>query len=342
MGKADVEAAQAMLGIVHTPPGSAVGDGVVLVCIDCEAYELAQHKITEIGISVLDTRAVRDLSPTDSADKWFSKIASHHFRINEFADLVNKKYVKGNPEAFAFGTSTFIDKEDAKSVLRRVFEDPVTANSDDAVSRRNVVVVGHSLKNDVKYMHHLGFSLNDIPNIVRRLDTQSLVGSKKTDLSLSRLLRVLEIEVDPEHLHNAGNDAAFTLQAFVLTALKEHAAPGSVSSTIQRLRAEAAATRTARKDGTRASSAFTESATTDQDRHADAVRSTGDGLFAPGTHPTDQAHKPIHRQVRSMEDYETSINKMSRRQRKLMRRAERRAAKLADDQKTLGANTPQV
>ena len=59
MGKAEVEAAQAMLGIIHTEAGSAVGDGVVLVCVDCEAYEMAQHKITEVGISVLDTRTLR-------------------------------------------------------------------------------------------------------------------------------------------------------------------------------------------------------------------------------------------------------------------------------------------
>lgn len=61
MGRAEIEAAQAMLGITPTQPGSAVGDGVVLVCVDCEAYEMAQHKITEIGISVLDTRTIRDV-----------------------------------------------------------------------------------------------------------------------------------------------------------------------------------------------------------------------------------------------------------------------------------------
>lgn len=61
MGKAEVEAAQAMLGIIPPASGSAVGDGVVLVCVDCEAYEMAQHKITEVGVSVLDTRTVRDV-----------------------------------------------------------------------------------------------------------------------------------------------------------------------------------------------------------------------------------------------------------------------------------------
>ena len=43
------------------------------------------------------------LSPTDSPDLWFSKIASRHFRINEYADLVNKKYIKAQLEGFLAG-----------------------------------------------------------------------------------------------------------------------------------------------------------------------------------------------------------------------------------------------
>lgn len=328
MGKAEIEAAQAILGITPTQPGSAIGGGVVIICVDCEAYEFAQHKITEIGISVLDTRTLRDLSPTDSADQWFSKIASRHFRINEYAHLVNKKYIKGKPETFAFGTSTFIDKKDAVPVLNRIFEGPAVTDTNGVATK--VVVIGHGLKNDTKFLFSLGFKWTAIPNIVRRLDTQSLVGSKKDNVGLSRLLRVLGIEVKEEHLHNAGNDAAYTLQAFVLTALREHAAPGSISGAIHQQRVDAAAARAVKQATLEAKNAITEAGVTDQDSTAPMLPPTVVDGSETSMQPSAPVTKSSHTQVRSMDDYGPTVK--SRRQEKLMRRAERLAAKAEETQ----------
>lgn len=99
----------------------------------------------------------------------------------------------------------------------------------------NVVLVGHALKNDIAYLSLLGIDPLDMPNVVMRIDTQSIAAtSKKQRPSLRNLLSALELPA--EHFHNAGNDAYYTLRALLSIAVKECALPGSVSSSL--LRAE--------------------------------------------------------------------------------------------------------
>lgn len=97
---------------------------------------------------------------------------------------------------------------------------------EDAEGTREVVLVGHALKNDLAYLRRLGIDALAIPNVVLQLDTQRIATPKKLAPSLGKLLTALGIPAD--NLHNAGNDAHFTLRAVLEIARKEFNNPGSV------------------------------------------------------------------------------------------------------------------
>lgn len=78
---------------------------------------------------------------------------------------------------------------------------------------RKIVLVGHGLKNEVAFLKNLTFDLYSAPNLVAIVDTQS-IGFSKNQLGLKKLCQAVGIE--PQSLHNAGNDAAYTLRAMIL------------------------------------------------------------------------------------------------------------------------------
>jgi len=51
---------------------------IVFVCLDCETFEHAQHKVTEIGIAILDRWDVRGFSATGGDDAITDHIRSAH------------------------------------------------------------------------------------------------------------------------------------------------------------------------------------------------------------------------------------------------------------------------
>jgi hypothetical protein len=209
---------------------------VVFICIDCEAYEHDQAKVTEIGVAVLDMRDLWNIEPSRLSEEGPGFIKSAHYRPVEFSRLVNKRFVHGCPKAFGFGTSTWVRTTDVAPILQRIFEDPsrmsIAAHSNDITSEplRDVIVVGHGLGNDDKYLRTLGFSFRSTPNVIGETDTQRLA-STRTQLSLNKLLATLQIEA--VNLHNAGNDAVYTMQALVKMAALESSEPGRLAELLR-------------------------------------------------------------------------------------------------------------
>ncbi|KAJ8610792.1 hypothetical protein MRB53_038343 [Persea americana] len=103
---------------------SSESSDIVFVCVDCEAFEFDQSKVTEVGVAVLDTRDLHGVEAPFDRSIVFAKVLSAHYRILEYANLVNKKYVRGCPGSFGFGVSTWIRKSDAQQILNRIFQDP--------------------------------------------------------------------------------------------------------------------------------------------------------------------------------------------------------------------------
>ncbi|KAF7184976.1 hypothetical protein HII31_13599 [Pseudocercospora fuligena] len=220
----DLSALQQMLGLRPADLMPASLQDAIIICVDCEAFEFDQHKVTEVGVSMFDTRDVPQTIAEISREALFSNIVSSHYRISEYGHLRNKRYSKGNPDAFAFGKSTWIGLADIKQTLQDVFENaaklppPITG-------LRKIVLAGHAIKNDLEYLRKLDFDVNDIPSVVMKLDTQTIAVSKKRQMGLANQLGALRIV--PEHLHNAGNDAAYTLRALLAIAIGEHSDPGN-------------------------------------------------------------------------------------------------------------------
>ncbi|KAK3708424.1 hypothetical protein LTR37_011520 [Vermiconidia calcicola] len=205
----------------------------VFVCIDCEAFEHDHSKITEIGVAILDTRDIKGIALADGATTWIEKMKYAHYRPIEYAQCLNRRFVKGCEDRFNFGTTSWIKLLDAGRVLHRIFLDPTNIHRaadfemEALDQERNIIFAAHGLRNDRAFLNELGFSHLENSNVVRTMDTQILAGgTKKSPVGLQRLL--LRLGLDPVNLHNAGNDAAYTLQALVIMALKDYERPGSI------------------------------------------------------------------------------------------------------------------
>ncbi|KAI7618705.1 hypothetical protein KC346_g4881 [Hortaea werneckii] len=254
----DLEAVQSMLGLQPNPTSSQgsptpVKDPI-FVCIDCEAFEHNHSKITEIGVAVLDTRETAHLHPTsDPLQAWFQKIQYAHYRPVEYARLQNKTFIQGCPEQFNFGPTTWVHLADMRRILQNIFADPTQLDraadftlppTTTTSPGRNIIFVAHGAGNDTAYLRHLSFDLSSPSSsssssssssdasIAQTLDTQTLAGStKKTPLSLHRLCLCLNLQ--PVNLHNAGNDAGYTLQALLALAVNEVQNPGGFAREIR-------------------------------------------------------------------------------------------------------------
>lgn len=172
-----------------------------------------------------------------------------HIRPIEYKRLINRRFIKGCPDHFEFGTSTFIKIKDAGQILNRIFRDPNRINeacdldTKIADSNAEIMLVGHDLRNDTEYMKRLNFTPK---RVVGSLDTQKLARlSKKQSPGLKNLLSALSI--DAKNLHNAGNDAAYTLQALIGLAVQEHHRPGDLAKTLTAQIAQREAERAALK-----------------------------------------------------------------------------------------------
>ena len=248
MTQQEVTQLQKLLGLVESK--HPVKD-VFFVCIDCEAFEHDQTKITEIGIylcpqihrikanytgiSILDSRLIKGVDPGNDGQPWFDLMKHLHLRPIEYKKYVNKNFIKGCPDAFNFGTTNMIKLEDAGRIMTRIFGDPTRIHeacdfSNDFVDvEPTIMLIGHALSNDTEYMRRLNFSPK---HVAGKIDTQKLARiSKKQPPGLTKLLAALSI--DAKNLHNAGNDAAYTLQALIGVAVQEHHHPGGVVQTLK-------------------------------------------------------------------------------------------------------------
>ncbi|KAI4177197.1 MAG: hypothetical protein LQ343_000680 [Gyalolechia ehrenbergii] len=203
---------------------------VVFICVDVEAYEKNERPITEIGISTLDTSDLIGLPPGEVGKTWMKKIRTRHFRIKETAHLHNSEFVAGCADRFEpeFGESEWISFKDAPQVIASCFRPPYSRPldhlngglSNDAEGtpepKRKLVLVGHDIKNDIHYLRKLGYDVSNLSNLIEALDTADLYRAWKHQLNPSKLGSILvDLELTGWNLHNAGNDAAYTLQSLI-------------------------------------------------------------------------------------------------------------------------------
>lgn len=206
------------IGVEQSQPSLTVPDrekpDVVFLAIDCEAYERDSSKITEVGIAMLDTRNILGIAPDKSAVNWHQLVSARHFRIKEYCHLVNKDFIKGRPEEFDFGHSEIVSIEHIASVLADCFKLP----QEDGVQEghRKIVLVGHDISQDIAFCHKIGFSILNRSSIVEVLDTASMFRAYAKESNPRSLASIMyHFHIDAWHLHNAGNDATYTLFAML-------------------------------------------------------------------------------------------------------------------------------
>ncbi|KAK9380738.1 ribonuclease H-like domain-containing protein [Kockiozyma suomiensis] len=162
----------------------------VFVAIDIEAYERNQGKITEIGIAIWDS----SLPSTTAPDV-------RHFRVQESLHLRNGKYVPDASEKFDFGKSEILTLAACTAIVQQLF---------DGLHDKSVFV-GHDAKQDINFLKSIGVYL---PNYIPVADTLELWRMRFGNQAPARMRVVLNgLGISSQNLHNAGNDAYYTIQA---------------------------------------------------------------------------------------------------------------------------------
>jgi hypothetical protein len=227
----------------YLPAPTAFDQSVVFVCVDIEAYEKDHNKITEVGVATLDTRDLAGVAPGTDGEAWRGKIRARHFRINEYRHLVNNQYVTGKPNGFEFGVSTFVSLKDAPTEVAACFRPPfglhehnigvryaqgpviseadadeMRKNINDSIAeidldeKRNVVFLGHNTNADVGYLQKLGFDPLKAEGILECMDTAKMWQAWRREQQPTSVGRILNsLDIIGWGLHNAGNDAVYTV-----------------------------------------------------------------------------------------------------------------------------------
>lgn len=193
-------------------------NSIVFVCVDVEAFEFDQKIITEIGVSTLCTADLLGVQPGAKCMNWAAKIRSRHFRIQEHSHRVNRFHIEGCPEKFDFGESEWISRRNILLVLSQCFDPSQFPTS---TGTCKVVLVGHNVVADIKYLKDAGFEVASL--ITDCIDTANLFRASNRDGSQNALdTLLLRYGIAAKNLHNAGNDAHFTLRLMMAVALDEH------------------------------------------------------------------------------------------------------------------------
>lgn len=116
-------------------------------------------------------------------------------------------------------SSTFPRKKNVRKAIMAILE-PHTS--------RNLVLVGHDIAQDIKYFDTLGIHLLDLKNFTRQVDTQEMCQAWQNETQGRGLGKILsQLEIPSKNLHNAGNDAYYTVCAMfgiAIEQIREHEA----------------------------------------------------------------------------------------------------------------------
>jgi hypothetical protein len=223
---------------------------IVFVSIDLEVSRQERSKpgvplVREFGIATLDTRHLRCLESPFAATKSISTLqfstshASKDFLDCDFTDF----------KECVFAETVFVSQTDLSTTITqslRIQDD----TSPDPCALRNIVILGHSTKSDLKILQRLGVNVYDVAPVLAILDTdliaRNLLGANSStpiaSFKLSAVLTELKCPYESSDLHNAGNDATFTLHAMLMLVIKssENREMGLVQrENLERLRAVA-------------------------------------------------------------------------------------------------------
>ncbi|KAI9166682.1 ATP-dependent DNA helicase II subunit [Paramyrothecium foliicola] len=202
---------QQLLGICK----EGITEDAVFVCFDVEAIERSPHPISEVGIAILDVESIKNKKSGQYGEHWWPEMQAHHLRVKEYSGLVNREFVHGCPDAFDFGISTFPSKAEVAEAILAILSQHID-------TKRPLVIVGHDVKQDVQYLSEMGIEITKLAGLRAVIDSQALHQAWRATDSQRSLLAVLgDLGMSSQHLHNAGNDAVYTLRATIGIAVRQ-------------------------------------------------------------------------------------------------------------------------
>lgn len=147
---------------------------VIIVGIDVECYEHEPRSLTEFGVSVLDTRDVRNAAPGPNGELWLEWVYNYRFCMQETGQMENGQFVANHPDDFKFGHTKWITIPEARNILKEMFQVPT--NKPDEF--RSVIFLGHALQGDSKLIRkYLGVDVEAMGTVVAWVDTQTIARS---------------------------------------------------------------------------------------------------------------------------------------------------------------------
>lgn len=242
---------------VEKPPPHPSDTDVVFISIDVESWEMDHSRVTEVGVATLDTRDLRGKHPGRVGEHWQKAIRARHFRVAENTHISNHEFIHGCPENFEFGQSEVVSLKNLPTLLTSCFHHPFSKQPSSAIlpddekeaassngispsneskaepsvnhppEKRNIVLVGHDIGQDINYCHQIGFSVLNRSNLIETLDTAAMYRSYTRDPNPRALGNILyDFDLNGWYLHNAGNDAVYTLWAMLAICVQDAVHPG--------------------------------------------------------------------------------------------------------------------
>jgi hypothetical protein len=205
-------------------------NNALIVALDTES---ARGRVTEIGVSILNTKDIKDISTNTDIAACFQKVKHHHFVI----DTGSQGEQMRRMDTSIFAESRKVSSKAMKASLLEILETELHGSG-----QSTFYLAGHTITNDVSAVRRdstapfdvLDFSPSNI-QVQAILDTYFLAdeveyyrGRRFAGKSLGHLLRQLGAprqywSPDGRSVigwHNASNDAAYTMMALLLFVLK--------------------------------------------------------------------------------------------------------------------------
>ncbi|CUM45200.1 uncharacterized protein AC631_03488 [Debaryomyces fabryi] len=190
---------------LHNPSSLAIlkegmkivyGRRSILFCIDVEAWEVNTKVVTELGIAIFD--------PRKQGNALMPNITLIHIIIKENMRRKNGRFVPEHSRNYNGKTTYILSEIEAVKFIQSLIQYYFI----DIRHKRQCYLVGHDVRGDIQWMLKLGIHF---PADTSSLDTQKIYAASHgmNGASLKNALR--SADIPHAFLHNAGNDAYYTL-----------------------------------------------------------------------------------------------------------------------------------
>lgn len=183
---------------------------------DIEAYEKDNNVVTEIGVSVYD--------PRENLHSLVPITRNFHLIVSESLSLRNRNWVCDMKECYLLGQSAVLPLAQCVEFVQALVNYYMVPGSEESKSWSRAYV-GHNIDGDIKWLQDIGVRIPHAEKLNRNadlkgaspevpfvLDTMKLYTCcyGQNGASLGKILRLMRLP--HAFLHNAGNDAHYTLQ----------------------------------------------------------------------------------------------------------------------------------